>query len=428
MLPATRVIAIDDDPKDLAGLTRALNQYGAACLPIHFTGETQNIPSCPYVRVIFADLHLGGGTPREHVQDFAMIGGLIENTIRPCGPYLIVLWTKYPDHANGLLDFLEDRLRNVPKPFAVHALDKSAYLDSSGSMEDAKPLVEAIKTLVEERPQVGALFNWEERVLGAAGDTISSIMGLAESVVDTTQDQEIEKLLANMAVAAAGSHVEEDRFRAVNEVLLPILADRLGAMRSRDADFHLWQNAFGKVNRGEKLSPEETARLNRLLHIATPSDDGIGTERGAVINLPEQFSNEAFVGAFGLCPQQAGKNEFLSKQITQGDPDLRWVLVQTQAACDYAQVRPGPLPFHLGLCIAATMARKNAKPPAALWRSPCFEFENQAHFLHVNARFQLSLVSDKVQQKPLFRLREPLLNDLVYHLHGYGARPGFISF
>ncbi len=65
------------------------------------------------------------------------------------------------------------------------------------------------------------------------------------------------------------------------------------------------------------------------------------------------------------------------------------------------------------------------KPPAALWTSPCFELEGSAHFLHVNARF--AVPTGQVTAAPLFRVREQLLNDLVYGGHSYGARPGIIS-
>ena len=51
-LPVPRVIAIDDEPKHLEGLAQGLNRYGAACLPVHFTGEAAIAP-CPHVRVIF---------------------------------------------------------------------------------------------------------------------------------------------------------------------------------------------------------------------------------------------------------------------------------------------------------------------------------------------------------------------------------------
>ena len=46
---------------------------------------------------------------------------------------------------------------------------------------------------------------------------------------------------------SARDHVDEDRFRAVNEALLPILADRIASMRSREIDDQLWQAAIGDV-------------------------------------------------------------------------------------------------------------------------------------------------------------------------------------
>ena len=430
MLPTPRVVAIDDEPRHLDGLAQGLNQYGTACLPIHFTGETEAIPACPHVRVIFADLHLGGAPPGDHAQDFSTIGGLLQETIKPTGPYLIILWTMYPDQAGELYNFLKIRMKGVPKPFAVQALNKKDHLYAEGGVKDLESLVQAIERVIAEQPQIGALLNWEERLLGAAADVVSSIMELAESAAgDGSSGEEVGRLLANLAVAAVGKeHAGEDRFRAVNEGLLPILGDRIASMRSREADNALWQTALGEIDAGQRLSQDEAARLNRLLHIAPPTPEGDGAERGAVIALPGEFSGEAFAETFDLTPEEAAEKQFLCKQPEEGTAPFQWVLVQTQAACDYAQARPGPLPFHLGLCLPASKARGRPSP-AALWRSPCFEHDEQAHFLHVNARFQVSLSGGKAgQARLLFRLREQLLNDLIYQIHGYGARPGIISF
>ena len=70
MLIASRVIAVDDDQKHLDGLAKALNQYGVACLQVHFTGDTTDIKPCPHVRVIFADLHLGEGPVSDPLEGF----------------------------------------------------------------------------------------------------------------------------------------------------------------------------------------------------------------------------------------------------------------------------------------------------------------------------------------------------------------------
>ena len=424
MLPAPRIIAIDNERNHLEALTRGLNRYGAACLPIHFTGDTTGIPPCPCVRVIFADLHLVGSTG-EHRQHFGTLGGLIEDTIKPSGPYLIVLWTRYSDQAEGLHRFLKENLRYAEKPFAVQALDKQDHLDPHGSEKSAESLVEGIRKMVAEQPQIGALLNWEERVLDAVGETVSSVTKLVDSVGEVVnQNEQCGRLLTSLAEAAVGrQHVDSDRFRAVNETLLPILADCIGSMRSRQIDNPLWQAALDGV--GAKLSLDKAARLNRLLHIAL-SPDGGGNERGAVIDLPEELSGEAFKETFDLSPKEAAKKQFWRKDVR--DNTEGWVLVQTQAACDYAQNQPGPLPFHLGLYLLASEARAQT-PPDALWRSPAFEFSEQPHVLHVNARFQISLPLEKARQgRTLFRLREQILNGLIYRLHSHGARPGMILF
>ena len=431
MLPAPRVIVIDDDTNHLEGLTRGLSRYGAACLSIHFIGEMASVPSCPHARVIFADLHLGGGYSTNHTQNFSMIGGLLENRIKPSGPYLIVLWTMYPEQADKLLTFLGERLQNTPKPFTVQALDKNKYLDPQGVVRNPELLVEAIHESVVRQPRIGALFNWEERVLGAAANTVSSIMTLADLAAEGGDPgREVGRLLASLAVATVGEeHADEDRFRAVNEGLLPILDDQIASMRSREKDNVFWQALPDGIDAKKGLSRDEAARFNRLLHIAPPNSDSDGSGRGAVIDLPKEFSGEAFARTFDFSPEEARVKEFLGKQLEEDVVSFRWVLVQTQAACDYAQTRAGPLPFHLGIFVLASAVRKNRRPPAALWCSPCFEHNDQIHFLHVNARFQVSLPSGKAKQAPpLFRLREQLLNDLIYQIHGYGARPGIISF
>ncbi len=432
MLPEPRVIAIDDDPKHLKGLTQGLNQYGTVCLPVHYTGEKTPIPSCPHARIIFSDLHLVEGSPGNYSRDFSAIGGLLENMIKPSGPYLIILWTRYPEQADRLHDTLKEDFQDIAKPFAVQPLDKKDYLNPEGAVKSPEKLVEAIRQVVTEQPQVGALLNWEERVLEAAADTASSITRLAESATrgkDVETSEETGRLIANLAVASAGKeHVGRDRFRAVNESLLPILGDRIASMRSRKNDNELWKNALGEFAAGRELSQDEAAQLNCLLHIERPAD-GDGTERGAVIDLPDEFSGEMFKDTFDITSKEAAEKQFWSKD-TQENADLQWVLVQTQAACDYAQTQPGPPPFHLGLCLPASEVKnkKKHKPPAALWDSPCFKHNDQPCFLHVNARFQVSLPSAKAKQASLlFRLREQLLNNLIYQIHGYGARPGIIS-
>lgn len=426
--PAPRIIAIDDEQEDLDGLAKGLNQMGLACLSFHFTGDTEGIRSCPHVRVIFADLHLNEGSAgSDNTQHFSLIGGLIQDTIKPSGPYILILWTKYSDKADSLHRFLGERLETTPRPLAVKAIDKMHHLEPNGNVRSTEKLVAEITSLLDKEPQIAAMLDWEEKVLNATASTVSSIFNLAE---EQNRGDDVGRLLARLALEAVGeNHVEPDRFHAVNEALLPILTDRIAAMRSKDDSEKIWKSAFNSSDTESALSLEKAAKLNRLIHIASPMDAEDGTQRGAVIALPGKLSGNAFEREFSLKQEEAASKQFLCKNFAEENEKFRWVLVQCQAVCDYAQNQPGPLPYYLGLELPQASVSKSGKPPAALWTSPPFESEGATRLLHVSARFQVSLLAaDMKKAEPLYRLREQLLNDLIYQIHGYGARPGMLSF
>ena len=423
MFPAPRVLAIDDDESDLRGLTEGLSRHGVACLPVHFSGDDEDVGAYPLVRVIFVDLNLveSGSAGNDHTRDFGVISGLLNETIKPAGPYVVILWTKYPDHADELATHLRERLTDVPAPVDVRSLDKIEYLDDQGKLAEPELLSEAIQEIVDALPALGALFSWEDHVLRAAGDAVSSLVELiVSSSADADINEDLGRLLLALGVAAVGkSHVAGDRFGAVNEGLLPVLADRIATMRGDDEQ--LWKAAIGDGD--PEISREHAAKLNYLLHIASPASEASGADRGAVVGLPEDLSGDSFVKTFGLASECAAWKQFWSKTPSE----CMWVLVQTQAACDYAQAQAGPLPFHLGVILSSDGVRKGTTP-AALWCSSDFEHDGQSCVLHVNARFQVSLPEERAKQlSPIFRLREQLLNDLTYRIHSYGARPGIIS-
>ena len=421
---APRVVAIDDEPKHLSGLMEALSRHGIACLPIHFSGE-YSCQECPHVRVIFVDLHLTAGSAGTHNQDFAVIGGLLEDGIKPVGPYFLILWTRYPGQADALHKVLIERLQLITPPLAVHPLDKNQYLDVQGTVKDVEGLIGVIDELIRSELQVAALLNWEGRIVEAAAGTVSSIDELGRTSGKAGRNVLIGRRLRHLANAARGEHTDKDIFRAINEALLPILADRIVTLPARAEDERLWEKALGETEGGEPLNREEVARLNGLLHIARA--EGVdGRERGAVVGLPQKYAGN-FAELFGLAEDEAAQKQFLWKRTGTQPPDFDWVLVQMQAACDYAQMQPGSLPFVLGLCLPES-ERRSGTAPAALWRSPAFEFRGRVQRLHVSARFQVPVPrNEAASAELLFRLREQILNGLAYHVHSYGARPGFIS-
>ena len=428
MLTTPRIIAIDDDLRHLAGLTKSLNRHGIACLQIHTTGDPSGIKPCPGVRIIFADLHLGTGSPSDHASDFSTIGGLLETAIKPTGPYFIVLWTRYPDQASELQRFLEERLQDVERPFDVLPLAKAKHLDDIGEVRNEDALVNEIVRITEALPQLGALFSWESRVLEAAGDTVSSILKLTAMQETQQRAEEVGGILASLGTAAVGeAHARREQFRAVNEALLPILADRIANLSSRTDDDAVWREAVA-VDGGAELTLSRAARLNRLAHIADVGSDAAISERGVVVALPRFFEDD-FRAVFDIDEDSAADRQFRCRDFRRGDGECRWVLVQCQAACDHAQSQPGPTPCYLGLDFPEPRLSRRGKPPASVWTSPAFEFNGTVRVLRVNARFCVGLASDVAQSATrLYRIREQMLNDLIYHVHSHGARPGMMSF
>jgi hypothetical protein len=428
MLPAPRIIAIDDKKEHLQGLADGLNKSGIACLQVHFTGDDSEIKPCPNVRVIFADLHLNeSGAGQGNERHFTLIGGLIEQTFKPTGPYVIVLWTRSPGEAANLKRFLDERLVGISKPFAVVPLDKNAHLAPNGTVRNPELLFRAIEDIMRQEVQIAALLNWEERVLGAAADTVSALLTLGMATTGTeTASQRLKRLLYHLGAAGVGpKHVFFDIFHAVNEALFPILVDRVAVLKTLGGQDAIWSQTVTIADASSALSQHEAASLNRLSHIED-ANGATGGARGAAIELPITMSGAQFANCFGISPSDTAE-KFGCNGFVDADTRFRWMLIQVQAACDFAQMQAGPLPFALALEMPISNANKKVSP--AVWTGPPIAFGPETKVLHVNSRFQATLPKASASVAPaLYRIREQLLNELVYHLHSYGARPGHISF
>lgn len=427
MLTAPRIVVIDDEIKHANGLAESLNKVGVACLPIHFQGNPDDFVECPDVRVIFADLNLLGGETVSNTH-FSTIGGLLEESIKPVGPYFIILWTMYPDQATSLFGYLKERLRSVPKPIAVSPLDKNDHLnlDKEGIVKDPSALIKNIENIFEEIPEWCALFDWEQHVIRATGDTVSSILEIVSTDETDEQPDLLYSVLVQLGIASAGKlHFQKDFFRSVNEALLPILEDRIANLRKDVNGSKLWQQTLDQSS-DHVLPREIVARLNRMVIFAELKSSS-EFERGSVVLLIESIKN-SFCKQFGVDEKNAAYQQFRCNKFQPCNDDFRWVLVHVQAACDYAKGHHGLLPCYLGLEFPANCLRSGT-PPQSIWATPVFEMDGSSRVLHVNARFPVSLSrSTFMSAKPVYRLRDQPVNALAHKLHSHGSRPGMLSF
>ena len=433
MLGITRIVAFDDKQEHLDALVRGIGGVGEACIGYRFANgsTTSDIAEAPHVRVVFFDLNMVDSLATDDfTQHYSTIGYLLSR-IKPIGPYFLVLWTIHPDRVDELREFLDERLADVAKPFDVVNLPKERYIDDSGLIVSETEFISAIQDLINQSPALAALSDWEAQAFSAASTTLSSVTMLGDYAKTSQQQQnDIPRLIKAMALASAGTaNLTSNLSRAVGDALVPVLADHVSSSLSQCDDEAAWEAVFNAGSGVASINANEAAQLNAAIHLAYDFGANQGAERGSVIALSEAMPDLIFEDVFGIDELHAADKQFRCRDYDADSDQFSWVLVQAQAACDYAQGQPGPLPFYLGLDGPEDSMFSRRQDPAALWRSSTFEIRGQIRLLMINARFHMSLSAEKVRNIiPLYRLREQILADFTHLVHSYASRPGKISF
>lgn len=439
-----RFAVVDNKEEHLKAILEAFQQLGTPCLGVRYDSEDglgerrfQN------VRVLFLDLHLiDAPATTDENQHYAIIAGILRNNVGPDGgPFVLVVWTEYEDKVEGLRNYLdEDTDLGLGMPLEVIGLPKNEFINVvSGAPLPDNMLLDRVQEAISGNPRLAALLSWEVDVQAAAGETLSELMKLVpdDKRNNGRYDAGLAEVLSQLASAAVGKdHVEDDPRGAFTSAVAPILADRIVNQTSAPEVRTLWTNAIepGRNGNPRRWQPEEIGRLHRMLHAAVPPAEKVGPiDWGAVVEFPAEWRNdEQLRDQFGLTARHLLGGEF---RLNSQDRNLdRLRLVRIGAACDYAQNRPGPLPYLLGVeipCDVTLKTDRDGKPlraSASEWTSPALRIDREPFRLAVNVRYSLSVAAETASSwTPLYRLREQLLMHLISHASGYLSRPGIIE-
>ncbi|HEY0312280.1 MAG TPA: hypothetical protein VGC56_07260 [Allosphingosinicella sp.] len=427
MFTSGRYVIVDDERDQLRLLVDSLHAIGAPCVGVHYTGKPLDRAAFAGVRVLFSDLFLLQGVTQPMLQ-YAALEGMLRANVDPAtgGPYLLIIWTTHDEKVEGLRDYLRERLDPALRPLAVLTLDKNDFLDGQPG------LAAAVHERVNSSPQVRALVAWEADVLAAAGATLAAVTDLipAEQRDVDGFSALLDGVLSRLAVAYAGRpNVEPDRRGAINGALVPILADRIANAPARPELAGIWGAAITKHQALPAIDDVQAGRMNRMLHVAIPPAEPVSsTDWGAALLLPgDERADGPMLERFGM-----KYPELLSQVFRVQKADrvrCTPVLVRVGAVCDFAQRKPGPLPYLLGLIVPADIAHKDIVQLKSEIASPLLllkEADGPVRLL-VNARFQISLVSPPAKFTPLFRVREQLLTTIIAHAGEYQTRPGVVK-
>lgn len=442
MFAPTRFVVVDDKPEHLRAIVNTFQLLGSPCIGIHFSAEAELDPAhFRGVRVLFLDLHLieGGALGTDQIRHYASIASILENNISPQGgPFVLVIWTAYPERRQELVDYLDgalDQQKPHARPLAVLCLEKERFINlGSGDVVDPAQLRLAVEGTITSNAQLAALLNWETDVLAAAGATLSELVGLVPPAQRLTAafPAALNVILSRLAREAVGRpNVAVNHRAAIATALAPILADRIMNQTVTLETSALWMRAVTRHDDPAlgKASPEEAGRINRMLHLSVQGSETIRpTDWGAVVDFPgaQWNSDDELRRVMGATRNEILEGEFKIRAADQAN--CRPCLVRVGAACDHAQGRPGPLTYLLALEIPKAVKRDT--PPASEWISPVLVTDGvaQPFELHVNARFGMSLPAVACETWQVrYRLREQLLMHLVSHANVYASRPGIVQ-
>lgn len=416
MFGTGRIVVIDDEQAYLTQLTGKLHQMGVPCIPIRYTdGIPEDASWLSGCRIAFCDLHLIPAAANVKT-NYAAIGALLDKmATTESSSLLLVLWTRYPEHAAGLRQYLKER-HPQSAPAAILQLNKADFEGDRGAT-----LPDAVRTKLQDIPQLRALYEWQDDVSAAAGKCVGSLVGLTKNM-EGDLNTNLDKVLSALAQKATGVEIASAHpGAALQDILSPLLADRLSHLSEDDRHRDLWREAMPSAVSRTKCGTsvaQGTAAINTALHIAYPHGDKLtGRDRGAVIPVPcpslfrHRFaSDEAAVRAkFGVTPGIA----------------VRWVGIQVEAGCDYAQRKSLSIPYVLGAEVSADTKCSNS----SVWRSPVFlSEENKPVIIFVNVALTTSISSKRAESRTAhYRFRESLVNSLIIAKSQHEMRLGIIS-
>jgi|GEM_PF-4150568 len=435
MFPGAKIIAVDDEPEELEKIVSSLRKLGLACIAYNYPDDLpEDFPNGSGLRVLFLDINLvGGSSPDQDANVLNAPISLVERLVsEDNGPYALITWSSTSLHNNLIERIATTASLQQKQPFYSKALPKEEY---AGAPDKLK---EEVESIFSNNAPFGALIDWEKRICRAGEFVLRDISELSNEFEGQDASEKMDRMLSKLAVDAFGrAHVGAHLFESVNEALLPLLNDALNVQFNLELDGDIWTKAVTKHGQDNGLSDAAISKLNTSVAFEA-SNVFKPYRRGAVIELPEVWkTEEEFERKFGAKPSRI-RADILKLEKPK---DLDWVLIQTQAACDFSQGSIGPLPFLLAAIVPADHERKTNKKghplslPAMVWVTPTLR---SADILN-NENFHFQIIHgipcqitrkalEELDCKVIGRLKDQIVTSLSFEHHSHGSRPGFVSF
>lgn len=472
MISIPGLVLIDDNEEELKDISSAFTKAAMPCLAVKFENNSDtNVSGIDHIefeniepRVIITDLNLreiSGSSPKELFQPIAQ---MLEH-INPSKPYVLFFWSKHDSEIDDVMSLIIQRCSDdflLPLEYGV--IKKSEFKGE----ENLELLRNKVKALFEETPLFNALYNWENRVSASAAETSLALNKLAKDAAGTEPNLILDKLkniLSKIGNEAVGQkNAKEIPNLAVDLGLAPVLQDRLNLISKEN---NLWSLALLDIGNKINLEEETKSQLNSFFHSELVVEDYPKNNKGVFVELEERLINdkdhrEKFERKIGIEIESLLCEEFITPHpnIEGKTKDERAVFkqdacnsvtlgfIEISADCDQAQGKVKLNRYLLAALIPikykdATIFNRGGGHTSytsheGIYRAPELCIDGEKYILKLSFKYQFGTVptsnvhgieySNSWLSKPKFRLKEQILNEIIFKCSQYASRPGITGF
>ena len=179
----------------------------------YFTGANNELPDTPFpdVRIVFLDVVLEGLTGRYKDNWSTLIGILGKIVDKNNGPFVIVLWTKHPEHVKGL----KKALKTEKYKYILIDLEKKDFFDQNGGFK--LDSYDSLRNRLNEKIAGIDIFDifiiWENIMNNSAGITVNDFSQLIK--FNDNWNNDMKNIFYKMAEAWAGKTLKEQNTQKI---------------------------------------------------------------------------------------------------------------------------------------------------------------------------------------------------------------------
>jgi hypothetical protein len=474
ILRTARVALVEDDDKEAMPLLLALAKMGIGAW--HFNGDIEKLPLSPLtgVRIVFLDLRLGStGPSAEGRNTYAQTVAVLEKLVGDSkGSVGIVYWTKNEEEIEDFEARLKEELPGFTPTFVHRIESKQKLLAFTLNDNDTGPILAKLNEVMQQRAAHHLLLEWEQCVHDAASVTTNLLAEVADGEEGDSHECLLQVLSALSYSAGATANGKVDGAIAVTklfEALNPIHFDHLEQLAFRreanDAHSRALHEELEKnkddFKKRKGLSKDTKARINGAFLTARIGAEDPPFQPGAVY-LPN-------VSIGNRCPHfhvnidlsriaeeilQLTKDQHFNREFQRNNDsklksndrdsamdsarkraaeifgDCHKFLIEISPACDFAQSKRKTARFVGGLLVPEKhidliKVSQSLKPVEPVYLSQLEgTWQPIISSLYI---FGLSAFEKRVDSLPTFRLRNPVVVDILAWLSSQSARPGYMS-